>query len=426
MSHHFSKESFSLSVCLFFSPHYVFWPHEVLLPYSDLASLLLSGWRKAHIYIDPMCSCRWVANAHFLENATSEKKRRRGAQEFKKLVDGKCNQKESQQAQNHFVETLPVHQSNAGAWGCWIHNKVRLLILFSVTLVWQDGDQVEFIERKMQFVKSWGIYLSSQISLGSLGIFLLSLKWQIASIERVETVLEDESESEYDHQEAHTGGGGGGALSLCAEVEAAEKRWRVLLNYLSADWLPLTNKKTELKAVDLDALNHHYTGNLQADKFKVACADSNKQNSRFHSCCVHVVPTWFISSSPSEFNLSQGRYTVLLWQLGNPCIHFLVTGSSQKTHCFCEQQNLSLSQQAWWWWSHTSIYIIHKHFLGCSWLKLWILKELIFSNPGHPVSHHHPSDLLVTLNPSLYYTVKHIWKSSNTISNLVSEFYYNL
>jgi hypothetical protein len=71
--------------------------------------------------------------------------------------------------------------------------------------------------------------------LGSLGIFLLSLKWQIASIERVETVLEDESESEYDHQEAHTGGGGGGALSLCAEVEAAEKRWRVLLNYLSAD-----------------------------------------------------------------------------------------------------------------------------------------------------------------------------------------------
>lgn len=196
---------------------------------------------------------------------------------FKKLVDGKCNQKESQQAQNHFVETLPVHQSNAGAWGCWIHNKVRLLILFSVTLVWQDGDQVEFIERKMQFVKSW-------------------------------------------------------------EVEATEKRWKVLLNYLSADWLPLTNKKTELKAVDLDALNHHYTGNLQADKFKVACADSNKQNSRFHSCCVHVVPTWFISSSPSEFNLSQGRYTVLLWQLGNPCIHFLVKGSSQKTHCFCEQQ----------------------------------------------------------------------------------------
>jgi hypothetical protein len=49
----------------------------------------------------------------------------------------------------------------------------------------------------------------------------------------------------------------------------------------------LTNKKTELKAVDLDALDHHYTGNLQADKFKVACADSNKQNSRFHSCCVH-------------------------------------------------------------------------------------------------------------------------------------------
>ncbi len=48
-------------------------------------------------------------------------------------------------------------------------------------------------------------------------------------------MLEDESESEYDHQEAHTGGGGGGALSLCAEVEAAEKRWRVLLNYLSAD-----------------------------------------------------------------------------------------------------------------------------------------------------------------------------------------------
>jgi hypothetical protein len=37
---------------------------------------------------------------------------------FKKLVDGKCNQKESQQAQNHFVETLPVHQSNTGAWGC--------------------------------------------------------------------------------------------------------------------------------------------------------------------------------------------------------------------------------------------------------------------------------------------------------------------
>jgi hypothetical protein len=127
-------------------------------------------------------------------------------------------------------------------------------------------------------------------------------------------------------------------LSLCAEVEATEKRWRVLLNYLSADWLPLTNKKTELKAVDLDALNHHFTGNLQVDKFKVACADSNKQNSRFHSCCVHVVPTWFISSSPSEFNLSQGRYTVLLWQLGNPCIHFLVKGSSQKTHCFCEQQ----------------------------------------------------------------------------------------
>jgi uncharacterized protein YcaQ len=122
-----------------------------------------------------MCSCRWVANEHFLENATSEKKRR-GAQEFEKLVDGKCNQKESQQAQNHFVETLPVHQSNAGAWGFWIHNKVRLLTLFSVTLVWQDGDQVEFIEREMQFVKSWGIYLSSQISLGSLGIFLLSLK----------------------------------------------------------------------------------------------------------------------------------------------------------------------------------------------------------------------------------------------------------
>lgn len=69
--------------------------------------------------------------------------------------------------------------------------------------------------------------------MGSLGIFLLSLKWQIASIERVETVLEDESESEYDHQEAHTGGGG--ALSLCAEVEATEKRWKVLLNYLSAD-----------------------------------------------------------------------------------------------------------------------------------------------------------------------------------------------
>ncbi len=45
-------------------------------------------------------------------------------------------------------------------------------------------------------------------------------------------VGEDESESEYDHQEAHTGGG---ALSLCAEVEAIEKRWRVLLNYLSAD-----------------------------------------------------------------------------------------------------------------------------------------------------------------------------------------------
>ncbi len=47
-------------------------------------------------------------------------------------------------------------------------------------------------------------------------------------------MLEDESESEYDHQEAHTGGGGG-ALSLCAEVEATEKRWKVLLNYLSAD-----------------------------------------------------------------------------------------------------------------------------------------------------------------------------------------------
>jgi hypothetical protein len=47
-------------------------------------------------------------------------------------------------------------------------------------------------------------------------------------------VLEDESESEYDHQEAHTGGGGG-ALSLCAEVKATEKRWKVLLNYLSAD-----------------------------------------------------------------------------------------------------------------------------------------------------------------------------------------------
>jgi hypothetical protein len=76
-------------------------------------------------------------------------------------------------------------------------------------------------------------------------------------------------------------------LSLCAEVEATEKRWRVLLNYLPADWLPLTNKKAELKAVDLDALDHHYTGNLQADKFKVACADSNKQNSSFHSCCVH-------------------------------------------------------------------------------------------------------------------------------------------
>jgi hypothetical protein len=46
-------------------------------------------------------------------------------------------------------------------------------------------------------------------------------------------VGEDESESEYDHQEAHTGGG---ALSLCrAEVEATQKRWRVLLNYLSAD-----------------------------------------------------------------------------------------------------------------------------------------------------------------------------------------------
>jgi hypothetical protein len=64
-----------------------------------------------------MCSCRWVANAHFLENATSEKKKRRDTQEFEKLVDGKCNQKESQ-AQNHFVETLPVHQSNAGSWGC--------------------------------------------------------------------------------------------------------------------------------------------------------------------------------------------------------------------------------------------------------------------------------------------------------------------
>jgi hypothetical protein len=48
-------------------------------------------------------------------------------------------------------------------------------------------------------------------------------------------VGEDESESEYDHQEADTGGGGGGALILCAEVEATEKRWRVLLNYLSAD-----------------------------------------------------------------------------------------------------------------------------------------------------------------------------------------------
>ncbi len=45
-------------------------------------------------------------------------------------------------------------------------------------------------------------------------------------------------------------------------------------------------------------------------------------------------------------------------------------------------------------------------------LKLWILKELIFSNMGHPVSHHHPSDLSVTLNPSLYYTVTHISKSS--------------
>jgi hypothetical protein len=37
---------------------------------------------------------------------------------------------------------------------------------------------------------------------------------------------------EYGHQEADTGSG---ALSLCAEVEATEKRWRVLLNYLSAD-----------------------------------------------------------------------------------------------------------------------------------------------------------------------------------------------
>lgn len=61
---------------------------------------------------------------------------------------------------------------------------------------------------------------------------------------------------------------------------------------------------------------------------------------------------------------------------------------------------------------HAPVYIIHKHFLGCSWLKLWILKELIFSNLGHPVSHHHPSDLSVTLSPSLYFMVKHISKSS--------------
>ncbi len=185
------RASASLSVCLsvLFSTLCLLttWgATSILRPCFSLALWVTKG---TNLYIDPMCSCRWVANAHFLENATSEKKKRRDTQEFEKLVDGKCNQKESQ-AQNHFVETLPVHQSNAGSWGCWIHNKVKLLILFSVTLVWQDGDQVEFIERKMQFVKSWGIYLSSQISLGSLDIFLLSLKWRIASIEWVETVLE--------------------------------------------------------------------------------------------------------------------------------------------------------------------------------------------------------------------------------------------